>query len=535
MGGAVRRGRRRGTSATLGTARSAAGQPKVNARSTPAPPTPGLGPSGEPEPAQPASGEGPSGASGPAQPASATQARSVLGRLGRGRLGRGRPARPVRGRPVRVRRAVGSAILLVAVTAVTLFAVPLAIAANGLYRDQQTGRLTGEAIRAAAELRDAGSTPGQVSPPRPRRGEIRLGVYSAAGVRLAGAGPARSAVAAAVAKDEEEHTELAAGQLAVAVPVDRDRADLVVRAESDYDTVLNRTWLTIGAMGLLALVVTGLAALLARRAAGRIAAPMEELTRATAALGAGDFTVQLPGSGIYEADAAGQALGSTARRLGALLEHGHSLAADASHQIRTPLTALRLGLERALITPGADFPAAIEAALGRLDRVESTVEELLARTRDPIAPVVPTDLAVVVDDARTQRWQELARARGRNLVVRSRPGLPPAAASPAVLHQALDVLVENALDHGAGTVTVAIRAAANGLAAEVFDEGAGFDATALAAAFRRGDPRARGHGIGLALARDLVESIGGRLVVSHSGPGPVLTLLLPAWETDRAE
>jgi signal transduction histidine kinase len=442
-------------------------------------------------------------------------------------------------RPVRVRRAVGSAIMLVAVAAVTLFAVPLAIAANGLYRDQETGRLTGEAIRAAAELRDAGSAPGRLSVtlPRPRRSEVRIGVYSAAGERLAGTGPAHSAVAAAVSTDEEEHSELAAGQLAVAVPVDRDRADLVVRAEADYDTVLTRTWLTIGAMALLAVVVTGLAALLARRAADRIATPMEELTRATAALGAGDFTVRVRGSGIYEADAAGQALDSTARRLGALLERGHSLAADASHQIRTPLTALRLGLERALITPGADLPAAIEAALGRLDRVESTVEELLTRTHDPVAPVEPTDLAAVVEDARTQRWQELSRGRGRNLVVQLPPALPPAAASPAVLHQVLDVLVANALDHGVGTVTVWARGAADGLAVEVSDEGDGFDEAALAAAFRRGDPRARGHGIGLALARDLAESIGGRLVVAHPGPGPVMALVLPKWvasHPDRA-
>jgi signal transduction histidine kinase len=478
MAGAVRRARR-STSRTLGAGRSATGQPDVSERSTPADPP-----------------------------------RSDAGR-----------------RPVRVRRAVGSAILLVAATAVTLFAVPLAVAANGFYRDQETSRLTGAAIRAAAELRDAGSTPGRLSVtlPRPRRREDRVGVYSAAGDRLAGTGPAHSAVAVAVTKDEAEHSELAGGQLAVAVPVDRDRADLVVRAGADYDTVLTRTWLTIGAMGLLAVVVMGLAALLARRAAARIAAPMEELTRATTALGAGDFTIQLRGSGIYEADAAGQALGSTARRLGALLERGHSLAADASHQIRTPLTALRLGLERAQITPDADLPAAIEAALRRLDRVESTVEELLVRTRDPIAPVVPTDLAAVVEEARTQRWQELARAAGRDLVVRPQPALPPAAASPAVLHQALDVLVGNALDHGAGPVTVSVRGAADGLAVEVSDGGGGFDQAALAAAFRREDPRARGHGIGLALARDLVESIGGRLVISHPGPGPVLTIVLPRW------
>ncbi|HST64502.1 MAG TPA: HAMP domain-containing sensor histidine kinase [Mycobacteriales bacterium] len=418
-----------------------------------------------------------------------------------------------------------------------LFAVPLAVAAGGLYRDQETGRLTGEAIRAAAQLRDGEAAPGRLSVtlPRPRRAEVRLGVYDAQGRRLAGTGPDRSAVAVAVTADEEDHSELAAGQLAVAVPVDRDRADLVVRAETDYDTVLTRTWVTIGAMALLALLVTGLAALLARRAAARIATPLEELTRATTALGAGDFTVRVRGSGISEADEAGRALESTARRLGTLLERGHSLAADASHQIRTPLTALRLGLERAQLAPGADLPAAVEAALGRLDRVEATVEELLARTHDPIAPVTPTDLAAVVEDGRAQRWQELARAAGRDLAVRAEPGLPAAAASPAVVHQVLDVLVANALEHGAGPVAVSVRAAGDGLAVEVADHGGGFDGPALTAAFRRADPRAAGHGIGLALARDLAESIGGRLVIARPGPGPVLSLLLPRWAPERQD
>jgi signal transduction histidine kinase len=103
-----------------------------------------------------------------------------------------------------------------------------------------------------------------------------------------------------------------------------------------------------------------------------------------------------------------------------------------------------------------------------------------------------------------------------------------------VLHQVLDVLVSNALEHGAGTVTVSVRAVAGALVVEVSDEGPGFDEAALAAAFRRGDPRARGHGIGLALARDLTESIGGRLTVSRPEPAPVVAVLLNQWSPPRA-
>jgi signal transduction histidine kinase len=98
-----------------------------------------------------------------------------------------------------------------------------------------------------------------------------------------------------------------------------------------------------------------------------------------------------------------------------------------------------------------------------------------------------------------------------------------------VLDQVLDVLVSNALEHGAGTVAVAARTAGGGVAVDVRDEGGGFDPAVLAGAFRRRDPRARGNGIGLALARDLAESIGARLTVADPGPRPVVMLLLLQW------
>jgi uncharacterized protein (TIGR03382 family) len=336
----------------------------------------------------------------------------------------------------------------------------------------------------------------------------------------------------AVAADGAEHDELVGGELAVAVPVETGRQDLIVRAAVSYDSVLARTWATIGGMALLAVAVAALAALVARRRAARIAAPLEELTRAADALGAGDFTVRASGSGIYEAELAGRALERTARRLGALLDRERALTSDISHQIRTPLTALRLGLERAALNPDADPTPAIRTALDRIDRVEATVNELLSRARDALAPVEPIDITALVQRALDQRWQELAG--DRDVRIQPEPGLPAAAATGAVLHQVLDVLVGNALEHGAGAVTVSIRATAGAVAIEVADQGPGFDQDALATAFQRGNPRARGHGIGLALARDLTESIGGRLVVSQPGPGPVVTVLLTQWEPPRA-
>lgn len=424
--------------------------------------------------------------------------------------------------------------MLVTTLAVVLFAVPLALAASQLYRDEAVGRLSAEASRAAGILSGDALRPGAdpdhpLELPAPRRSQTQLAVYDPNGRRLSGIGPDRSELAVTVAANRDEEQDHAGGQLAVAVPVRMADQDVVVRAASSYGRVQQRTWITVGLMTGLALVVLRVAAVLARRRAARIAAPLEQLTRAAHALGEGNFTIIVPTAGVYEAAEAGRALNATAGRLGELLRQARGAGQDASHQLRTPLTALRLGLERALLDPTADRDLAIGQALQRAGQVEATVEQLLTRARDPLAPVEPTDLAGVLESARTGRWGELARADGRTVVLDIEPDLPAARATPAVLHQVLDVLVTNALAHGSGTVTVQVRAAGDGLAVDVCDEGEGFDPATLPSAFGRGNPHARGTGIGLGLARELAESIGGRLVIVDPGPYPVLRLLLGAY------
>jgi signal transduction histidine kinase len=89
----------------------------------------------------------------------------------------------------------------------------------------------------------------------------------------------------------------------------------------------------------------------------------------------------------------------------------------------------------------------------------------------------------------------------------------------------LDVLIDNALDHGAGAVMVRARAAPGGLAVEVADEGPGIPGDPVSIFQRRG-ANARGNGIGLALARSLAEGEGGRLYVARATPAPIFVVLL---------
>jgi signal transduction histidine kinase len=267
------------------------------------------------------------------------------------------------------------------------------------------------------------------------------------------------------------------------------------------------------------------------RRARALALPFERLTADAQALGRGDFSVRTTSTGLIEADAAGVALEETASRIGTLLDRERSFSADASHQLRTPLTRLRLGLESALLDPSSDHDAALRDAVLRLDGLEHTVTSLLLLARDTAGTGEVCDVAALVREG-ADRWSEAAAETGRVLSIRIGNDVPLAASTPAALRQVLDVLVDNAVRHGAGGITVAVREAGLGVAIDVSDEGEGLGATPENA-FERRSPDARGHGIGLSLARSLTEAEGGRLVVTAPGPRPVLSVLLPAAEGNR--
>jgi len=334
-----------------------------------------------------------------------------------------------------------------------------------------------------------------------------------------------------------------AGAFAVTVPGQLGPVTVYVRTVQDDRGLawfVTQTRLGIVSLALVSFLAAALAALYQGR---RLAVPLEQLAASARRLGEGDFSARAPRSGLPEPDEVAAALDTTADRLAAMLERSRSFNADASHQLRTPLTALRLDLE-ALEAAGAD-PALVSAATKEADRLEATIAELLALAQAP--PGEETLDVTELAAARLDAWRQLARAQGRDVVLAARP-VPPVRARAAALGQSLQVLLDNALEYGAGTITVSVSEVAGGVRLCVGDEGPGIPADREATLFRPPAPvrvpdgagavrgrravsvaAANGHaGRGLPLARSLVEAEGGRLVLERSRPGALLCLLLPA-------
>lgn len=422
-------------------------------------------------------------------------------------------------------RRILSAILVVTTLAVVGFGVPLAVAVQRLYRREAVLSLEREATRAVLAVPATSVTSADpVELPAAERGTL-LGLYSPEGSRLIGRGPERADAVVLLAAGGQVSDTSSDGVIAVAVPaVSEEAVFAILRAATPASAVaarVRRAWL---AMASVAVLVVAVAAVVAADQARRLSRPVAALAAGVSRLGAGDFSARAARSGIVELDTAAAALDATAERLDRLLQRERAFSAEASHQLRTPLAGLRLRLENAL-GPSGDSPRPeIVDAIEQVDRLESTITDLLALARDINTGRVALDLALVLADLE-QTWHGPLAVRGRPLRVGVDDGLPVVNVSAAALRQVLDVLVANAAEHGSGAVTVRARAAATGVAIEVSDEGLGVEGDTEGIFRRRADRRA---GRGLALARSLVEAEGGRLLLRRPGPRPTFSVVLPS-------
>jgi signal transduction histidine kinase len=417
--------------------------------------------------------------------------------------------------------------VLAAVMAIALFGVPLAAIVVKYAIDDERGELERVADVAAVSA-SVDLARGRQPDDLPRHGGwATLGVYDPAGRLIAGAGPPVADAVTTRARARIARSTDADGDIVVAVPMATEVALLgVVRASTPRTepyTQIGIAWLLM--VGLAVVAVTAVW-LVARSMAARMSRPLERLAVTAGALGEGDFSARSAPSGISEIDTVVAALNSTATRLSDLVARERSFSADASHQLRTPLTALRLGLEVALEDPDQDLAEAVTAAIAGTDRLQTTIEDLLALARDTARRAEPLALDTLLDEL-DQAWRSRLAEHGRDLST-VRPRVPASGASTAAVRQILAVLMDNAATHGAGTVSVTVREAETAIAIDVADGGPEITIPS-GVLFARRASAGGGHGIGLALARRLAEAEGGRLRLSSPSP-PTFSLLLPVIE-----
>ncbi|MGQ0838389.1 sensor histidine kinase [Actinokineospora sp.] len=302
-----------------------------------------------------------------------------------------------------------------------------------------------------------------------------------------------------------------------------------VRLDIDAGPMRTRQTQVAALVALVVVLTVGVGTIVARVTARRLARPLRHVADRATRLGAGDFRLDRTRYDLQELDLVAESLDASATALAQLVQRERDLVGDVSHQLRSRLTALQLRLEALTAVPDEDTAAEAREALDQAERLADVLDELLTAAREARAvdaePIdVARELAAIADE-----WRDMLRSDGRSLRMRLPTGLV-ARVTPARLREAIGVLLDNALRHGAGTVTLSARggdhAGADTVVVEVTDSGAGVPDELAPHIFERGVSGAGSTGLGLALARALVDSDGGRLELSIARPA-TFTVFLP--------
>lgn len=319
---------------------------------------------------------------------------------------------------------------------------------------------------------------------------------------------------------------LGTGLMYVAVPVASGgvvHGAVRVTLETDeVDARIQRVWLSLLGVGV---VVLGAVALVGWWLARSLTRPLRRVHADAARFAEGDLSVggeRVDGpSEIRDLD---EVLATMATRLDQLVRAQRAFVADASHQLRTPLTALRLRLENLQSRVDGPSSAEVEAAIDETDRLSALVSDLLQLVRsDEPRAVEPTDLAQLARE-RVDTWSAVYDARDVALQVVGADQPLIVEAVPGAVEQILDNLIDNALVASPPGGEVSVEVAADGAVGtlRVSDEGPGLSDDEKATAtqrFWRGRTTEPGTGLGLAIVDSLVTVSGGRLDLGDAPGG----------------
>jgi signal transduction histidine kinase len=336
---------------------------------------------------------------------------------------------------------------------------------------------------------------------------------------------------------------LGADILATAVPVlEHGHPHGAVRVTQSVAAVSRAVRTSILDLAALAGVVLLLALVAGALIAQQIARPIRRLDRAARSVAGGDLDAAVAVEGTTEQRSLARAFNEMTQRIKRLLRVQQDFVADASHQLRTPLTGLRLRLEALTDRFRGDdrVAAELEAAMQEIDRLALIVDELLilSRAGEHELPGEEIDLADAANRA-AERWRGAARERALALEVRSDSEAGSVWCAGPDLDRSIDALVENALRYSPAGSTVTI--AVGGGRIDILDEGPGLEPgeeEAVFDRFRRGSAGRRGQsgtGLGLSIARELTRQWDGEVTLSTREGGGVRATISFAPDGGRAE
>ncbi|MBT2673857.1 HAMP domain-containing histidine kinase [Streptomyces sp. ISL-14] len=316
-----------------------------------------------------------------------------------------------------------------------------------------------------------------------------------------------------------------------------------VRVVYSTHDMTGRLWQIWGFRAGLAVVVLGVAAVIGAAAARRITRPLRQLNDMASKFSDGDLTARSPVTGPPETQTLARTLNQGAERLDTLVAAQRIFVADASHQLRTPLTALRLSLDNIADGVDDDFVREdVEQATAEVVRMSRLVNGLLvlARAEAKVSAAEPLNLWDIVRE-RLDVWRPAADERGVTIALRgSADGRLLVLTSPGHLDQVLDNVLSNALEVSpdGGTITVRVEPRGDEVVLSVDDEGPGMSDAEKSRAFDRfwrgqGLTGKTGSGLGLAVVKQLVTDDGGTVALGDA-PGGGLSVRISLRASTRS-
>jgi signal transduction histidine kinase len=413
-----------------------------------------------------------------------------------------------------VRRRLAVVALAVTALIVVSFVVPLGILVRRQAEDRELSRAEGDARSIATALAVTtafGGTPADAATAAAVLDAFGMppnaAIFLADGTVVGLGDPADSDVA--VAREGTAFTADTPDGAAVLVPVITSDAVIVIRIavpEEDLHEGVARAWLILG---LLALLLIAVAVAAADRLGRSIVDPVARLRRATSSLAAGDLEARVRPDGPPEIAEVSRAFNDLAERLGDLLQAEREAAADVSHGLRTPLTALRLQVE------GLSDPQARAQLTQDVTTLERAVDEVIreARSRSDEA-VRHADLSASAR-SRAEFWSVLASEQRRRLTLDVPAVTVPIHTTPSDAVTVVDTLLDNVFTHTPPGTDVVVRVDAVATTLVVEDGGLGFDP----AEQTRGTSGTTSTGLGLDIVRRIAERSGGSMIIGRSALG----------------